>query len=84
VSQYEGAAYAQRMAGELAAAQPVEAGADLRSTCDANQPDHSKKGDLVVRYPDNSAYKAIAKQLMPMLGDVKVGSWLLLEYLRAL
>jgi hypothetical protein len=77
VSQYEGAAYAQRMSDALAAAQHIEPGADLQSACDVNQPDHSEKGDLVVQYADNSAYKGIAKQLAPMLGDLKVGCKLL-------
>jgi hypothetical protein len=72
VTQYEGAAYAQRMSEALAAAQPVGAGTDLRSTCDPNQPDHGERGDMMVRYADLEAYKAIAKQLPPMLGDSKV------------
>jgi hypothetical protein len=56
-----------------AAAQPLETGkVDLRAYCDIHQPDHDERGDLIVRYSDDKAYKTIAGQLTPMLVDMKV------------
>jgi hypothetical protein len=71
-SQYEGATYARRMAETLAAAQPVDQGANLQATCDVAQPDHAEKGDLVVKYADIKAFEALARQLAPMLADLRV------------
>jgi hypothetical protein len=73
IAQYEAATYAQHMITAVAAAQQLGQGDDLRAACDVKQPDYDKRGDMVVRYTDNRSFQAIAGQLAPMLGDLKVG-----------
>lgn len=72
-SAYANTTYAARVAGWLAAAQPLNlTGNDLLAYCDVTKPDHADTGDVLVQYRNPKEFELLAKQLAPMLTDTKV------------
>lgn len=63
------------MADSLAAAEQLDLSkTDIKSYCDTSQPDHAHASsvDAVVYFKTSKEYESLAKQLRPMLTDLKV------------